>query len=171
MNKKGFTLIELLVVVAIIGILASVVLASLSSARGKAKDAKIKEEVNQLVNLMNIEYNESGSYCNLVKVNTNWITNTKTCETNIVNPLKGGFSGTYADQASAICNDIYNNLRSSEPAAARLDITSYPTATSCNQNYSIMAALNNGNWFCSGSSGAKGEYASYSGQPGCYDNP
>ena len=46
--KSGFTLIELLVVVAIIGLLASIVMASLDSARNKGSDAAVKE------NLLNV---------------------------------------------------------------------------------------------------------------------
>ena len=48
-GQRGFTLIELLVVISIISLLSSVVLASLNSARLKAKDSKKMLELNQLI--------------------------------------------------------------------------------------------------------------------------
>lgn len=61
--KRGFTLIELLVVIAIIGILSSVVLASLNTARSKGTDAKIQSELRSVAVNAEIYYdNNSNSY-------------------------------------------------------------------------------------------------------------
>jgi len=70
-NKKtmpnwvsGFTLIELLVVVAIIGILASVVIASLNTARDKSRVASIKSTLKNMIaqaEILNID-STAGNY-------------------------------------------------------------------------------------------------------------
>lgn len=60
---SGFTLIELLVVIAIIGALASIVLASLVSAREKARLARAQEELHQLATAVELYANDhNGSF-------------------------------------------------------------------------------------------------------------
>jgi prepilin-type N-terminal cleavage/methylation domain-containing protein len=61
-SSTGFTLIELLVVIAIIGILASVVLASLNSAREKSRDAARASQADQFVKALELYYANHGNY-------------------------------------------------------------------------------------------------------------
>lgn len=61
-KNKGFTLIELLVVIAIIGILSSVVLASLNTARRKSRDAKRISDLKQLQLALEFYFDANGSY-------------------------------------------------------------------------------------------------------------
>lgn len=55
-KQKGFTLIELLVVIAIIGILSSIVLVSLGTARQKARDARRQSDIRQIALAMELCY-------------------------------------------------------------------------------------------------------------------
>ena len=90
----GFTLIELLVVIAIIGILASVVLASLNSARDRGSNAAVKADLHGIRNQAELVYDITKSY-DTVCGNQNVIT--------AINHalLVGGDAGTVATR----CND------------------------------------------------------------------
>ena len=86
--SKGFTLIELLVVIAIIGILSGIVLSSLSNARTKAFDAKVKGQLSNIRNAAELYYATNYNYGPSTG-------NTNGCAT-------GSLTGMFADTASGL---------------------------------------------------------------------
>jgi len=62
LNKKGFTLIELLVVIAIIGVLSTLAVIALSSARTKARDSKRMSDLKQIATALELYFNENNTY-------------------------------------------------------------------------------------------------------------
>ena len=91
---KGFTLIELLVVIAIIGILSSVVLASLNTARDKGANAAAKANLNNARAQAELFYDDNGrTYTTVCTTGTNNISANVTA-------ADGAVSGT------AACFDI-----------------------------------------------------------------
>ncbi len=81
--KRGFTLVELLVVIAIIGILASIVTVSLSSAQARARDTKTVQELSQLRNAINNARITTGSYPS----GGHWTSSGSTCSGMVPTPV------------------------------------------------------------------------------------
>jgi len=67
-TQRGFTLIELLVVISIVGLLASIVFASLGVARSKARDVARRQTLRELTTALEFYANDHGGY-----PATNWI--------------------------------------------------------------------------------------------------
>jgi prepilin-type N-terminal cleavage/methylation domain-containing protein len=61
-SKNGFTLIELLVVITIIGFLSAIILVSLQSIRGKARDARRQSDIHQMMMAMELYYDDRLQY-------------------------------------------------------------------------------------------------------------
>ena len=120
--KKGFTLIELLVVIAIIGILSSVVLASLNSARSKGSDAAIKSNIDNSRAQAELYYDASGN---------------------------SGYapSGQAWAQDVGVCTDTVNGIAkmiTGAKNAGAATVTCFASSTA----YAVSATLKAGGTFC-----------------------
>ncbi len=125
-DNNGFTLIELLVVIAIIGILASVVLASLSTARQKGVAVAIREEMANSRAQAAIYFDTNNRYNNVCDPGTNTVDSVWT-------DIK-----TKRAQPTALCNSdtlgwaMASPLPTTDPAYWCVDSTGTSRGTTVN---------------------------------------
>ena len=140
-KKSGFTLIELLVVVAIIGILATVVLSSLGTARDRAKDAAIKSILSNMRAQAELQYD--GDFDDICDAGTK-----------SGDMFREAFVKVSVSSTTSVCTDQNGSLKGVAPDGS---LSTRSSGSGIDANGNIWAAvipLSTGDWFCVDSSGS-----------------
>lgn len=124
-GARGFTLIELLVVIAIIGLLSSVVLASLNSARQKGRDARRIADVKQIQLALELYYDANGVYPPALTT------------ANLVTP--GYIAAVPTDPSGTAANPVpYNYAADMTPTGTATVCTSYHLGAALETQHSVL---------------------------------
>ena len=125
-NKKGFTLIELLIVVAIIGVLASIVVVTLTGQGSKASDAALKSNLRSVATAVS---NEAAS-------NPSGFSQSKVCTLSSVQ----GIMDTVFEGANGVANDTRDGAsRGTPPVATKIYVAPFDADNADDSNTPIGA--------------------------------
>jgi type IV pilus assembly protein PilE len=173
-QKKGFTLIELLVVIAIIGILSSVVLALLNSARIKGRDSSRISTVRQIKYALELYYDKftlyptclvAGGSCTTTLAGSGFIST-------VPNDPLSGLPYTYAANGSGTsCNGYHLGIsledKSNKAMLSGADAIVKPSCTGSNADFSGLSYAAGGQP-CNTTAGLAQPNAGATGET-CYD--
>jgi general secretion pathway protein G len=128
--SKGFTLIELLVVIAIIGLLSTLAVVALNSARQRSRDAKRVSDIRQIQTALELGFSESNNYPTETATILGDANNDVLCN-------NGGVATFQADTTG--CTTIYMGLVPTNPTPNGASYTY--TSASNSGTYSITFSL------------------------------
>lgn len=132
-TQKGFTLIELLVVIAIIGLLSSIILASLNNARIKSRDARRLADTKQIQTALELYYSDNTAY---------------------VTTASGGTTVTSA--LGTVLAPNYIQTVPKDPSRADTSSTGYLYCSTDGQSYALLADLEKTGTWCVVAQGSSG---------------
>lgn len=127
--KKGFTLIELLVVIALIGILSTLILANLNSARERSRDVQRKSDLRSIQTALRLYYNDAGGFpASLPAWGSPWVVGTTTYMNALpADPLSSqSYRYTQTDSETYTIESCLEN-KSDDKAVDTTDITWCPS--------------------------------------------